>query len=81
MVNIKKEDKKDSPLDIQIGGNHYKNYKIQPIEFFMANQTPYTEAAIIKYILRYKDKNGIEDLNKVAHLIDILKEDLLKNRG
>jgi len=64
----------ESPLDIQIGGGHYKDYTIQPIEFFIANQTPYAEAAIIKYILRYKDKNGIEDLEKAKHLIDIIIE-------
>jgi len=64
----------ESPLDIQIGGGHYKDYTIQPIEFFIANQTPYAEAAIIKYILRYKDKSGIEDLEKAKHLIDIIIE-------
>ena len=64
----------ESPLDIQIGGGHYKDYTIQPVEFFIANQTPYAEAAIIKYILRYKDKSGIEDLEKAKHLIDIIIE-------
>lgn len=62
-------------LDIQVGGNHYKKYKIQPIEFFMANGTPYAEAAIMKYVMRYKDKGGIEDLKKAKHLIDLLVDE------
>ena len=65
-----------SALDKQVGGNHYKKYNIQPIEFFIANNIPYAEAAIIKYVLRYQDKNGIEDLEKAKHLIEILIEDL-----
>jgi hypothetical protein len=64
-----------SSLDTQIGGNHYKNYPIQPIEFFIANQVPYAEAAVIKYVLRYKNKNGKEDLQKAKHIIDILIEE------
>jgi len=65
-----------SALDKQVGGEHYKKYVIQPIEFFIANNIPYAEAAIIKYVLRYQDKNGIEDLEKAKHLIEILIEDL-----
>jgi hypothetical protein len=64
-----------SPLDTQVGGNHYKNYAIQPIEFFIANQIPYAEAAVIKYVLRYKNKNGKEDLQKAKHIIDIIIEE------
>jgi len=63
-----------SELDIQIGGDHYKKYKIQPMEFFEANKTPAIEASIIKYVLRHRDKNGIEDLQKARHLINFLIE-------
>lgn len=70
--------KKHSQLEKQIDGSHYKKYKIQPIEFFIANDTPFTQASIIKYVLRYKDKNGITDLEKAKHLIDILIEDYEK---
>ena len=66
-------------LDIQIGTNpdgtpcnHYKDYKIQPVEFIMKNNLNYCQANAIKYITRYKDKNGIEDLNKAKHYIDLL---------
>jgi len=63
-----------SALDTQVGGSHYKHYVIQPIEFFHKNKIPYPEAAIIKYVLRYKDKNGLEDLNKAKHIIDLMIE-------
>lgn len=65
---------KEAALDVQVGGGHYKDYAIQPIEFFMANKIPYAEAAIIKYAMRHASKNGKEDLEKAKHLIDILIE-------
>ena len=59
-------------LDKQTGGNNYKNYKIQHIEFFHANDIGYAESAIIQYVMRFRDKNGLEDLKKAKHMIDIL---------
>lgn len=61
-------------LDLQVGGNHYKKYKIQPLEFAMVNQLPFIEASVIKYVVRWKDKNGIEDLRKARHMLDVLIE-------
>lgn len=63
-----------NPLDEQIGGNHYKKYAIQPIEFIHANKIPFIEGNIIKYICRWRDKNGVKDLEKVEHYIRLLKE-------
>lgn len=62
----------NNPLDVQEGGNHYKKYPIQPIVFCHANKIPSLESSIIKYVVRHKDKNGLEDLNKAKHTIDIL---------
>ena len=62
----------EKALDTQIGGNHYKNLKIQPIEYIMANNLNYCQGNAIKYLTRYKDKNGLEDLKKARHYIDIL---------
>ena len=45
-------------LDVQVGGDHYKKLKIQPIEYIHANQLPYCEANVIKYISRWRDKGG-----------------------
>jgi hypothetical protein len=56
----------------QIGGNHYKKYKIQPTEFCIKNNIGFCEGNIIKYVLRFRDKNGIEDLKKAQHYINLL---------
>jgi hypothetical protein len=63
-----------SALDKQEGGGHYKEFTIQPIEFIHVNGIPYIEGNVIKYICRYKMKNGIEDLLKAKHYIDLLIE-------
>jgi hypothetical protein len=63
-----------SALNTQEGGQHYKQWKIQPIEFIHANGLPYIEGNIIKYIMRHKFKNGLEDLKKARHYLDILIE-------
>jgi hypothetical protein len=63
-----------SALETQEGGQHYKQWKIQPIEFIHANGLPYIEGNIIKYIMRHKFKNGLEDLKKARHYLDILIE-------
>ena len=62
------------PLDRQIGGNHYKHLKIQPIEYCLHNNLNVAQSKVVKYITRYPFKNGIEDLQKAKHMIDILIE-------
>lgn len=64
----------ESAKSIQIGGNHYSKYVIQPTEFIHRNNVPFIEGNIIKYVLRHKSKNGIEDLKKAKHYIDLLIE-------
>ena len=61
-------------LSIQIAGSHYKNLAIQPIEYIIANNIPYPEGNIIKYCTRWRSKNGIDDLKKARHYLDILIE-------
>lgn len=61
-------------LNIQVGGNHYKQVKIQPIEYILANEIPFIEGNVIKYVSRWKDKGGVEDLKKARHYLDILIE-------
>lgn len=56
----------------QIGGSHYKDMAIQPIEFIMKNKIGFCEANVIEYVCRHKHKNGIEDLKKARHYIDLL---------
>ena len=64
----------ESALDKQVGGSHYKDFKIQPIEFITANNLSFIQASIIKYICRYDKKNGKEDINKIIHYCELLKE-------
>lgn len=66
--------KENSALLTQIGGSHYKDMAIQPVEFAMKNNLNYCQANVIKYICRYKEKNGLEDLQKAKHYIDLLIE-------
>jgi hypothetical protein len=59
-------------LKVQEGGNHYKEMKIQPVEYIHANHIGFIEGNIIKYISRWRDKNGKQDLLKARHFIDLL---------
>lgn len=58
--------------DIQEGGNHYKEFAIQPTEFIHKNQIPFIEGNVIKYVCRWRKKNGLQDLHKAKHYIDLL---------
>lgn len=67
-------------INKQVGGDHYKKYPIQPVQYAMANDLNYCQANAIKYITRYKDKGGVEDLKKAIHNIEILIE-IIENDG
>jgi hypothetical protein len=56
----------------QIGGNHYLKYKISPVEFIIKNNIGFVEGNILKYILRFKEKGGVQDLEKAKHYIELL---------
>lgn len=60
--------------DKQVGGEHYKQYAIQPAQFALANGLDYAQSNAIKYIVRHKDKNGVQDLDKAIHYIELLKQ-------
>ena len=60
--------------DKQIGGEHYKKFKIQPSKFVVDNKLLYPEGCVIKYIIRHQLKNGKEDLLKAKHFIDMIIE-------
>lgn len=64
----------NSPLDKQVGGDHYKNMVIQPLEYTHKNNLNFCQGNIVKYVTRYKNKNGIEDLKKVIHYTELLIE-------
>ena len=58
----------------QIGGSHYKRFKIQPSQFVIENELLYPEGCVIKYIILHSSKNGKEDLLKAKHFIDMIIE-------
>tara|TARA_R100001086_G_scaffold137449_1_gene71781 strand:+ start:152 stop:376 length:225 start_codon:yes stop_codon:yes gene_type:complete len=56
------------PQDKQIGGSHYKHYKIQPYEFISKNGLSFFQGNVIKYVCRYLFKNSaVQDLEKIIH--------------
>ncbi len=67
-----------SSLMVQVGGDHYKDLPIQPVEFIHANAIGYFEGNVIKYVSRWRKKNGIADLEKAKHYIELLIE--MENR-
>lgn len=58
----------------QVGGSHYKDLAIQPVEYIHKNNLGYVEGSVIKYVTRWKNKNGIQDLQKAKHFIELLIE-------
>ena len=60
--------------ETQVGGTHYSKNAIQVWDFIVANNIGYLEGNIIKYVCRYQDKNGLQDLLKARHYLDKLIE-------
>lgn len=58
----------------QVSGSHYQKGEIQPWDFILSQNLGFLEGNIIKYITRYKHKNGKEDLKKARHYLDKLIE-------
>tara|TARA_R110000868_G_scaffold332979_1_gene593893 strand:- start:603 stop:812 length:210 start_codon:yes stop_codon:yes gene_type:complete len=63
-----------SALDEQVGGEHYKNLAIQPVEYIHNNNLGYVEGCVIKYVTRWRSKGGLDDLLKARHYLDVLIE-------
>jgi len=68
-----------NPLETQVGGDHYKTKAIQPVEYIHANGLGFCEGNVIKYVTRWKEKNGIKDLEKARHYLDILIQLEMRN--
>jgi hypothetical protein len=58
----------------QIAGSHYSDKNIQPWDFIHANNLGYFEGNCVKYVSRWRDKGGIEDLKKAIHYLEKLIE-------
>lgn len=63
-----------SAFSAQEGGDHYKTKGIQPVEYILANDMTFIEGCVVKYVTRWKDKGGLEDLRKARHFLDMLIE-------
>ena len=63
-----------SANEIQVGGDHYQSKAIQPWDYIISNNLGYLEGNIVKYVSRWKDKNGVEDLKKAQHYLAKLIE-------
>lgn len=63
-------------LETQIGGDHYKKWTIQPIEFITKNKLSFLQGCIVKRIVRYNQNGGkgLQDLEKIKHEIDLIIE-------
>ena len=66
--------------DYQVAGRHYQDLKIQPIEYILANNLGFCEGAIVKYISRWRQKGGVEDLRKIKQFCEFLIEQELKEK-
>jgi len=64
----------DSALDKQEGGDHYKSKAIQPVEYNHANGLGFLEGNVIKYVTRHKEKNGLQDIEKAIHYLELIKQ-------
>lgn len=66
--------KSKSALDKQVGGSHYKEQGIQPVEYIHANKLNFFEGNAVKYITRHRTKGGVADLEKAIHYIELIIE-------
>lgn len=60
--------------DKQVAGEHYKAKAIQPWDYILSNQLGYMEGNIVKYVSRWKEKGGVQDLQKAMHYLQKLIE-------
>lgn len=54
--------------------SHYSRFPVEPITFIMLNDLPFAEGNVIKYVCRWRYKNGVEDLKKARRQLDMLIE-------
>jgi hypothetical protein len=58
--------------DKQVGGSHYKDMAIQPVEYIHKNNLSYLEGNVVKYITRHRSKNGMADVEKALHYCQLI---------
>ena len=72
-MTTESKEKPPKQLGRQVGGDHYRQGSIQPVEYIHANNLGYLEGCVIKYVHRHNSKGtGLEDLQKAKHYLEIL---------
>lgn len=66
--------KKAKATDKQVGGDHYKQLEIEPVEYCERNGLTGLESSVVKYVTRHGFKNGEEDIDKAIHCLELLKQ-------
>jgi hypothetical protein len=61
-------------LESQVGGSHYKDMAIQPVEYIEKNRLSYLEGCVVKYVSRHRQKGKDQDLRKAIHCLELLLE-------
>lgn len=56
--------------DKQVGGTHYKEKKIQPWDVVQDWNLGFLDGVALKYISRWRQKGGVEDLKKAIHYLE-----------
>ena len=69
-----------SAYEYQVGGSHYKDMAIQPMQYNIRNNIGFAEGTVIKYVSRWRSKNGIQDLLKARQVLDMLIEEVQDDR-
>ena len=65
---------KEKASDMQVAGDHYRSFAIQPSEFIQRNGLGWCEGNVVKYVARHRSKNGAEDIKKAIHYLNLLLE-------
>jgi len=74
MKSLRKSDG-SSPMDYQVGGHHYKDCGIQPVDYIFKNNLDYFEGNVVKYITRHRKKaEGRKDVEKAIHYAQMILE-------
>lgn len=73
MTETTKKQEIEAATNKQVGGSHYQ-LPIQPIEYILANGLGYCEANVVKYVSRWRNKGGVQDLKKAIHYLEMLIE-------
>ena len=70
-MRMRKKKEEDNPTERQVGGDHYKTSKIQPIEYIEGNGLGFLLGNVVKYVTRYSVKANVQDLEKAKHYIEL----------